>query len=37
MHTDFVLDALELVLCEPKYARQSDRESALIRHSDLSS
>lgn len=33
MHTDFVLDALELVL----YARQPERDSRLIYHSDRGS
>ena len=37
MHTDFVLDALEQALCERKYTRQSDREAALIHHSDRGS
>jgi putative transposase len=37
MHTDFVLDALEQALCERKHARQSDREGALIHHSDRGS
>ncbi len=37
MHTDFVLDALEQALCERKYTRQSDREAALIHHSDCGS
>ena len=33
MHTDFVLDALEQAL----YARQPEREDALIHHSDRGS
>ena len=37
MHTDFVLDAREQALCERKYVRQSEREGALIHHSDRGS
>ena len=41
MHTDFVQDALERALCEAlcerNYAQQSEREGALIHHSDRGS